>query len=533
VPALLSVRVLTAALVVGLTAVSLPATAVETPFRSPVTSEASQAEKALGQAKALFAGTTTVRARKTAQEAGGGPDATLALRDLALRVDDLPTAAQRETANRLLARPTTDGDPTGGLEPKYTSPSGSTCGAHVCVHWVEDDSEDAVQTGNDGDLATVPAQATTTLTTLESVYNTEVGRLGYRAPLGDGTLEGNARTDVYLADLGSDGLYGYCTSDDPRAATSRTVFAYCVVDNDYRAAEYGTAHTSLENLQVTAAHEFFHAIQFAYDWTEDAWFMEGTAAWIEDEIYDGVDDNLQYLGQSPMTYPGVPLDYTDRSYLPYGSWVFWKFLSEWQGARRTDDPSVVRNTWEQAAGTAYSAAALQRVLVSRRSSFASAFQRFGTWSRNPMLYFSEGSTYQAAPLARSFSLTRSHRSTGDRVTVPDHMTHRFYRVTPGTTLRGFTRLKVSVNMANISRGSAARVVTHRRNGTVSAYSVPLGRYGNGVRWLGFRRSVVKYLEVELVNSSIRFDCGQRTTLSCSGAPYDDNLRAVFRASAMP
>ena len=46
-------------------------------------------------------------------------------------------------------------------------------------------------------------------------------------------------------------------------------------------------NSPIENLQFTAAHQFFHAIQFGYDAYEDAWFMEGTAAWIEDEVYDG------------------------------------------------------------------------------------------------------------------------------------------------------------------------------------------------------------------------------------------------------
>ena len=46
---------------------------------------------------------------------------------------------------------------------------------------------------------------------------------------------------------------------------------------------------------MTAAHEFFHAVQFAYDAADDQWFMESTATWMEDEIYDDVNDNLQYL----------------------------------------------------------------------------------------------------------------------------------------------------------------------------------------------------------------------------------------------
>jgi hypothetical protein len=45
----------------------------------------------------------------------------------------------------------------------------------------------------------------------------EVGELGYRAPLSDSTSPSNGgegRLDIYLANLGDEGLYGYCTTDD-------------------------------------------------------------------------------------------------------------------------------------------------------------------------------------------------------------------------------------------------------------------------------------------------------------------------------
>lgn len=48
------------------------------------------------------------------------------------------------------------------------------------------------------------------------------------------------------------------------------VSAYCVVDNDYAVEEFGVRNTPLENLQVTVAHEYFHAVQFAYDFYEAA-----------------------------------------------------------------------------------------------------------------------------------------------------------------------------------------------------------------------------------------------------------------------
>lgn len=536
-PAFRPTRLLAAGLVVVMAGLGVPARAADHSPGQPSPSGATQARQALSEARSLFARSASVPQRRAAQASGNGADATLVLRDLALRADDLPTLVEREAAHRLLARPTTQYDPTGGYEPKYTSPDGITCGPHICVHWVEDATVDSVQGagagGNDGDLSTVPTQVSQTLATMEHVYDVEVSGYGYDAPLGDGTRGGDARTDVYLADLGSDGLYGYCASDDPASTTGvREVFAYCVLDNDYRAGQYGTTHTPLENLEVTAAHEYFHSVQFGYDATEDLWLMEGTAAWMEDEVYDSVNDNLQYLGQSALRYPGTPLDYSDDNYLSYGSWIFWKYLSEQQGAGSADDPSVIRQVWEAARGSRYSTAALESVLVARGSSFADAFSRFGTWTRNPQLYFSEGSSYPAATLSNSFTLTSASRTTGQRLPVPDHMTHRFYRITPGATLTGRWRLHVAVNMADEARGSIARVVLHRQDGSLAAYGVPLNSAGNGSRNLDFRRTVVKYAELELVNASIRFRCDQNTYQSCQGVGLDDNLTAVFNATAV-
>ena len=106
----------------------------------------------------------------------------------------------------------------------------------------------------------------------------------------------------------------------------------------------------LDPLQVTVAHEFFHAVQFAYDAFEDAWFMEGTASWMEDEVYTDVNDNLQYLADSPLRHPEEPLDFGTQNYLGwYGSWVFFRFLEEYIADQ--PDPSIVRAAWEAADGS--------------------------------------------------------------------------------------------------------------------------------------------------------------------------------------
>lgn len=46
--------------------------------------------------------------------------------------------------------------------------------------------------------------------------------------------------DIYLADVGANGLYGYCTTDDPNALDPNIfdVSVFCVVDNDMSPAQF-------------------------------------------------------------------------------------------------------------------------------------------------------------------------------------------------------------------------------------------------------------------------------------------------------
>ena len=104
-------------------------------------------------------------------------------------------------------------------------PSTRSCGEHVCVHHVTS-TADAPPSADWVNL---------TLATLENTYAREVGELGYRAPLGDGSIGGDDRLDVYLKDLGT-GLYGYCAAEYRKKG--RTASGFCVLDNDYAPAQF-------------------------------------------------------------------------------------------------------------------------------------------------------------------------------------------------------------------------------------------------------------------------------------------------------
>ena len=154
-------------------------------------------------------------------------------------------------------------------------------------------------------------------------------------------------------------------------------------------------------MQVTAAHEFFHAVQFAYDFYDDSWFMEGTAAWVEDEVYDDVNDNYQYLVNSPATQPHKAIDFNNQggSFLnKYGSWYFFRYLSERFSATDQSDPSIVRAMWERAdaAGSGpddYSMQAIESVVNSNGSTMRQTYSDFAATAFVPETFFEEGVAY--------------------------------------------------------------------------------------------------------------------------------------------
>ncbi len=172
------------------------------------------------------------------------------------------------------------------------------------------------------------SQARLTALVFDLVWTIEVLVLDFKSPLVDkeGAFKGKhgRAFDVYLADIGADGAtQGECftakSAKKPRGAADARA-GYCVMDNDY--AEFADDElTALEALEATAAHEFFHAVQYAYDAVgEPEWLTEGTAVWMEDEAFDEINTGYAFLDVSPLANPEAPL-----SSSPYGSWVFWRF----------------------------------------------------------------------------------------------------------------------------------------------------------------------------------------------------------------
>ncbi len=199
-------------------------------------------------------------------------------------------------------RPTDDNDPNRNAYSVPEAPRSPACSLHFCVHWVEQglDAPDLSDRNGDG----VPDFVERVLRVAERVHTVENEKLGWREPRSDGARGGRrGKTDVYLSQIGGE-LFGYAAPDRGQATKQhripRRLHGYLVLDNDYSGFEFpGTK--PLADLQVTFAHEYNHILQFGYDAYQDPWFAEATATWMEDQVYNGINDYLRYvrpLGQA-------------------------------------------------------------------------------------------------------------------------------------------------------------------------------------------------------------------------------------------
>jgi len=168
------------------------------------------------------------------------------------------------------------------------------------------------------------------LAAFEESWDVEVDQLGFDNP----PCTNQYYFDVQIANTGADmptmeeDTYGYCDH-------YQTDCPFVVVHPDY---SFAGDHEG--SAQITAAHEFQHGIQSGYDWFEGDYWMEATATWAEDLVFDDVNGYLEYVnGDAWMAYPEYSLTYED-GWHEYGNVIWVKYLSETHG------DEAVRDIWE-------------------------------------------------------------------------------------------------------------------------------------------------------------------------------------------
>lgn len=215
-------------------------------------------------------------------------------------------------------------------------------GAHFTIHYASSGSD--APSAVDINRNRIPDWVETVADTFENVYSSYQS-LGYQpAP----TLNG-APYNIYLRDLAPQGYYGVTNSDSsasstgyPNSFTSWMELDNNLTDNIYKPNLY----SAVQNLQITASHEYHHAIQYGYNYYFDVWFAEATSTWMEDELYDSVNQNYTYLA-SWFTKSQLSLDIPDSTSTGggYGRWIFNRYLAE------KYTPVMIRAIWEKLAET--------------------------------------------------------------------------------------------------------------------------------------------------------------------------------------
>jgi hypothetical protein len=248
-----------------------------------------------------------------------------------------PFIAPKPRPTEARDRPTDDPDPNRNAYTVPQAPRSPKCGRHFCVHWVAEgiDAPDLTDSDADG----VPDFVKRVLNVAEHVHTIENDKLGWREPKSDGHIGGgDGKTDIYLSQIGGE-LFGYAAPDRGQSSKQhpipRRLHGYLVLDNDYSAFEFpGT--TPSNDLQVTLAHEYNHILQFGYDAFQDAWFAESSATWMEDQVYNGIDDYLRYVRRWVHRWD-TPL--TTSSIKEYGTAIWNEWLARRYGI------SIVRKAW--------------------------------------------------------------------------------------------------------------------------------------------------------------------------------------------
>ena len=256
---------------------------------------------------------------------------------------------------------------------------------------------------------------------LDEVFDVEINQLGFNPPPGDLGLDG-PEWDIFIRNIS--GVYGYVLRDQQISSDPDTYSSSMYLDNDYT----HTRTKGLDGLRVTAAHEFNHMIQLGYIWRDDdrngscddIFLMEALSTYIEDKVYDDINDYYHYLDfffsntNKPFTYIG-----SDHE---YALCIWFHFLE-----KILNDYYIGRTVLEQV--VEYPAVdALDHVLISRGSGFDEALTLFYGWNymtgqrADTDRFYPEGDAY---PMIKLDSVISFKRDTALTVVV-NFMASRYY-----------------------------------------------------------------------------------------------------------
>ena len=211
--------------------------------------------------------------------------------------------------------------------------------------------------GADADGNNIPDYIDQMANVFAHVATVQLDSFGYAEPPSDGWLPvtndngGSGLYDIYIRDIASN-TFGYAQSEyfanntgnneHTTVTEVNALTSLMAMRNNYTGFyspnnQYG-ATSELEAIQLTAAHEYQHAVQFGYDGYEKAWLFEATATEMEEQIYDGINDCHTWL-PSWFAEPQKSIDHHSEHW--YGSFILPQYIFEHFGGYLT-----LRRIWQ-------------------------------------------------------------------------------------------------------------------------------------------------------------------------------------------
>lgn len=318
----------------------------------------------------------------------------------------------------------------------------------------------------DADLSGVPDYVEWVGEAMEESWADEVAGLGFPDPIPPGQ-----RYVVVLRDV--ERIWGQGTYGVTRPSASSPGGSQIDVHSDF-ARFYRNNNLPNEDpdgdlrggIRVTCAHEFKHAIQLVQSgWTEPPGWLELDAVWVEDSVYDAINDYYNYLDDpgSPFTAPATSLLRTN-----YEDVTWQHFLEERYGL------SMVMDYWDRRAlrrGNEAPPHSYRFALEADGHDWGDSWAEYATWSwltgsRAGQLGFGEAADYPEAQLA-----SRTTTLPATLAGQTEALAMQFHEIVPGD-------LSVAGNLRVAFDGGAGeewelRVVHLAGDGSVAVSTLPL------------------------------------------------------------
>jgi hypothetical protein len=238
------------------------------------------------------------------------------------------------------------------------------------------------------DDAGLDAYTDSILSAAEKAYAIIMNDLLFNAPPSDGTNGGDSRTDIYIRPS---------TSFPHLGETLPETWKGAPYPNSYTSYVELVDTLSLGLLLTTSAHEFFHVVQLGYDADENVSFLEMTAVWMEDIVYDDINAYRRYLPNFFSRPEKALFSFT------YNNVIWAIYLSENFGN------SIIREIFETAAATEGDdvQSSIESVLNGYGTTLAEQFVTFTRWNyytglRDDGFHYQEGAFFPQVKIEKTY-----------------------------------------------------------------------------------------------------------------------------------